>query len=88
MLIEIPKYSLVVLSGASCAGKSTFAKNHFKPTEIFSSDNFRSLVSDDENDQKCSELAFDAMFYVINKRLQNRKLTVIDATNCNYNDNN
>ena len=87
MLIEIPKYSLVVLSGASCAGKSTFAKNHFKPTEIFSSDNFRSLVSDDENDQKCSELAFDAMFYVINKRLQNRKLTVIDATNCNYNDN-
>ena len=38
MKIKIPNLSLVVLIGASGAGKSTFARKHFKPTEILSSD--------------------------------------------------
>ena len=51
MQIEIPNLSLVVLIGPSGSGKSTFARRHFLPTEILSSDACRAMVSDDENDQ-------------------------------------
>ena len=51
MQIKIPKLSLVVLVGPSGSGKSTFARRHFQPTEVLSSDFCRGMVSDDENDQ-------------------------------------
>ena len=41
----IPDLSLVVLIGASGSGKSTFARRHFLPTEMISSDACRGLVS-------------------------------------------
>src|SRR4051812_20725125 len=52
--ITIPELSLVVMIGASGSGKSTFARQHFKTTEILSSDFCRGLVSDDENDQSAT----------------------------------
>jgi protein phosphatase len=79
--IEIPEFAVVMLMGASGSGKSTFAKKHFRPTEILSSDFFRGLVSDDENNQLVSAAAFDALYHVANKRLDIGRLTVIDATN-------
>ena len=81
MEIKIPALSLVVLVGASGSGKSTFAGKHFKPTEVLSSDFFRGLVSDVENDQEATKDAFDALHFIAGKRLSNGKLTVIDATN-------
>ena len=81
MRIEIPEFALVAMIGASSSGKSTFAKKHFLPTEILSSDFFRGMVSDDENNQKVSKEAFDLLFYAANKRLSLMKTTVIDATN-------
>ncbi len=79
--IEIPDLALVVLIGASGSGKSTFARRHFRPTEVLSSDFFRGLVSDDENDQSATPDAFDALYYLLEKRLARGKLTVADATN-------
>lgn len=79
--IAIPEIALVVLIGASGSGKSTFAKTHFKPTEILSSDFFRGLISDDETDQTITSEAFETLHYVAAKRLANYKLTVVDATN-------
>ena len=79
--IEIPDMSLVVLIGASGSGKSTFARTHFAPTAVLSSDFFRGLVADDENDQSASADAFDALHYVAGKRLAGGRLTVVDATN-------
>ncbi|MFF3356109.1 polynucleotide kinase-phosphatase [Streptomyces sp. NPDC002917] len=73
--------SLVVLVGASGSGKSTFARRHFKPTEILSSDFCRGLVADDENDQSASGDAFDVLHYIAGKRLAAGRLTVVDATN-------
>jgi len=67
--------------GVSGSGKSTFAKTHFKPTEVLSSDYFRALISDDENNQQVSSQAFETLYYVANKRLELGLLTVIDATN-------
>lgn len=77
----LPELCLVVLIGPSGAGKSTFALQHFKSTEVLSSDFFRGLVSDDENDQTVSKDAFEALHYVAAKRLAAGKLTVVDATN-------
>jgi protein phosphatase len=79
--LSIPELSLVVLIGPSGSGKSTFARRHFKPTEILSSDVYRGLVGDDENDQTVTEDAFDALYYVGRKRLAAGRLTVLDATN-------
>ena len=79
--VEIPELSLVALIGASGSGKSTFGRQHFLPTEILSSDFFRGLVSDDENDQAATPDAFDALYYMLEKRLAGGRLTVVDATN-------
>ncbi len=81
MHISIPEFSLVVLIGASGSGKSTFARQHFLPTETISSDFCRGLVSDDENSQEATQDAFDLLHYIAAKRLAGMKLTVIDATN-------
>ncbi|MDQ3403411.1 MAG: AAA family ATPase, partial [Actinomycetota bacterium] len=81
MRLTIPNMSLVVLIGASGSGKSTFAGKHFAATQVLSSDYFRGLVSDDENNQSASAEAFDALHYVAAKRLKAGLVTVIDATN-------
>lgn len=81
MHIKIPKLSLVVLVGPSGSGKSTFARKHFLPTEVLSSDYCRGLVSDDENDQAATNDAFEVLHFVAAKRLARGHLTVIDATN-------
>ena len=78
--IEIPEFCLVALVGATSAGKSSFAKKHFKPTEILSSDFFRAMICDDENEQSISSAAFDLLYNALGKRLSNKKLTVVDAT--------
>jgi len=79
--INLPELSLVVLVGPSGSGKSSFARAHFKPTEVLSSDYCRGLVSDDENNQAATDDAFDVLHYIASKRLKNGLLTVIDATN-------
>jgi protein phosphatase len=81
MNLIIPDLSLVVLVGVSGAGKSTFARRHFKPTEILSSDYCRGLVSDDENSQAATRDAFDVLHFIARKRLAAGKLVVVDATN-------
>ncbi|HXF61826.1 MAG TPA: polynucleotide kinase-phosphatase [Caldilineaceae bacterium] len=81
MNLVLPDFCLVLLIGASGSGKSTFARAHFLPTEVVSSDFCRGLVSDDENDQSASRDAFEVLHFIAAKRLARRKLTVIDATN-------
>ncbi|MCL2631855.1 MAG: polynucleotide kinase-phosphatase [Coriobacteriia bacterium] len=81
MRIEIPDLCVVALVGASGSGKSTFARQHFKPTEVLSSDYFRGLISDDETNQIVSAEAFETLYYVANRRLDQGLLTVVDATN-------
>jgi protein phosphatase len=79
--VGLPQLSLVVLVGVSGAGKSTFARRHFKPTEILTSDFCRALVSDDENDQTATGDAFAVLHFVAGRRLARGMLTVVDATN-------
>lgn len=79
--LNIPEVSLVVLIGASSSGKSTFARTHFLPTEIVSSDVCRALVSDVETNQDATADAFEVLHLIVAKRLARGRLTVIDATN-------
>ncbi|WP_329559093.1 polynucleotide kinase-phosphatase [Streptomyces uncialis] len=79
--LPVTDLSLVVLVGASGSGKSTFARRHFRPTEVLSSDFCRGLVADDENDQSASGDAFDVLHYIAGKRLAAGRRTVVDATN-------
>lgn len=81
MHIEIPEFALVAMVGVTSSGKTTFANKNFLPTEVLSSDFFRAMISDDENNQKVSADAFDLLYYAANKRLDRMKTTVIDATN-------
>ncbi len=81
MKISIPELALVVMIGPSGSGKSSFSRQHFKPTEVISSDFCRGLVSDDENDQAATADAFAVLHFIAARRLAAGKLTVIDATN-------
>src|SRR5579862_7294575 len=80
---SFPDLSLVVLIGASGSGKSTFARKHFLPTEVISSDYCRALVSDDENNLAATSDAFELLHYIATKRLAAGRLTVADATTLN-----
>lgn len=81
MQLKIPKLSLVALIGPSGSGKSTFARKHFLPSEVISSDYCRGLVSDNENDQSATKDAFEVLHFVAGKRLARGRMTVVDATN-------
>ncbi len=81
MKLTIPELSFVVLIGATSSGKSTFARQHFRPTEILSSDFCRAILADDENDQSVTKEAFELLHHIASKRLTAGRLTVVDATN-------
>ncbi len=81
MPLKIPNLSLVLLIGASGSGKSSFARKHFKPSEVLSSDTARGWVADDENSLEATPDAFAAVHFIAEKRLARGLLTVIDATN-------
>ena len=86
MQIELPEFSLILLVGPSSAGKTTFAGKHFLPTQVLSSDVFRGMVCDDENEQSVTKDAFELLYHAAEKRLAHRRTTVIDATNLQRND--
>jgi polynucleotide kinase-phosphatase len=79
--LRLPEMGLVVLAGVSGSGKSHFARTHFAPTQVVSSDYCRGVVADDENDQSATADAFDVLHYIVRKRLRRGLLTVVDATN-------
>jgi len=81
MNLKIPELCLVALVGASGSGKSTFARQHFQPTEVISLEMCRLLLADDTNDPDSMEPAWDLLRSIVLKRLALGRLTVIDAAN-------
>ena len=80
MRLTIPDPALVLLIGPAGSGKSTFARAHFRPVEIVSSDALRQLISNDPADQGASAEAFRILSLLVSGRLKRRLLTVVDAT--------
>jgi protein phosphatase len=69
MNLVIPELSLVVLIGPPGCGKSSFARKHFKSTEVLPCDYCRELVSDDESNQAGTNDAFGVLHFIARKRL-------------------
>lgn len=78
--LRLLRPSLVVLCGPAACGKSTFAKQHFRPTQIISSDWARALICDDERDQRYNVQAFALVHFLIEQRLMVNRLCVVDST--------
>jgi alkanesulfonate monooxygenase SsuD/methylene tetrahydromethanopterin reductase-like flavin-dependent oxidoreductase (luciferase family)/predicted kinase len=70
---------LVVLVGASGAGKSTWAAQHYRRSEIVSSDELRSVVGSGPDDLDATTDAFAALELIVNARLRRGLVTVIDT---------
>jgi protein phosphatase len=79
--ISLPSDALVLLIGVAASGKSTFARTHFAPTEVLSSDQMRAMITDDPAVQGATEDAFDLLHRILELRLRRGRLTVVDATN-------
>jgi len=80
MQIVIPDSSLVILCGPAACGKSTFARNNFRRTQIVSSDTCRALLCDSAAAQWCSGYAFELFHFIIKRRMYLGRLTVADST--------
>jgi F420-dependent oxidoreductase-like protein len=78
--MRLPDPCLVVLVGASSAGKSHWAAQWFDPDAIISSDRLRAVVGRGEHDQRASKDAFEVLDLVVEKRLRRGLTTVIDST--------
>ncbi len=76
----LPRQTLIVLCGPSGSGKTTFASTHFPLTAIVSTDNCRSLISDDARNMECTPEAFDLAYIIVDKRLKLGRTTVFDST--------
>ena len=73
---------MVALVGVTSSGKSTFARTHFRPTEVLSTDTYRAMVNDDDPlGPGVTSDARDILYFILRKRLARRRLTVVDSTN-------
>jgi F420-dependent oxidoreductase-like protein len=79
-VLRLPDPCLVVLVGASGAGKSRWAAESFAPDQVVSSDRLREIVGTGERDQRASADAFELLDLIVEKRLKRRLTTVVDAT--------
>jgi predicted kinase len=78
--MQISTRTLIVLCGTAGAGKSTFAMQHFEPTQVVSSDICRALICDGDRTQNVDPDIFDLFYFLIQKRLKLGRLTVADST--------
>lgn len=81
VLLPVPADAMVLLVGVAASGKSTFARRHFAPTEVLSSDALRAVITDDPHAQAATDDAFDLLHRILAMRLRRGRLTVVDATN-------
>ena len=78
--LRLVRPSIIVLCGPAGCGKSTFAEQHFRTTQIISSDWARARVADDERDQRYNLQAFALVHFLIEQRLTLNRLCVVDST--------
>jgi predicted kinase len=80
--VEIPPYAIVLLIGPAGSGKSTFAKEHFPPEAIVSSDQLRKTAPLTGKKRRVD--VFETMLQVVESRMRQGILTVVDATNTEW----
>ncbi len=78
--LRLPDPCLVVLVGATGAGKTQWAETWFHADQIVSSDRLRAVVGTGERDLRASRDAFEVLDLIVEKRLRRRLTTVVDST--------
>ena len=78
--MRLPDPCLVVLVGATAAGKSSWAREWFDPDQVVSSDRLRAVVGRGERDQRAGGDAFEVLDLIVAKRMRRRLATVVDST--------
>ncbi|MCC6192449.1 MAG: AAA family ATPase [Anaerolineales bacterium] len=90
MRLPLPDFALVVLVGSAGSGKAALAARCFEPGEILALETFLRLApgaaappaSVDAGDEPVAvQAATEALAFVAGKRLERRRLTVINAAN-------
>jgi F420-dependent oxidoreductase-like protein len=79
MELRLPAPCLIVLVGPSSSGKSTWAAQTFRDSEIVSSDGLRAMVGIGEHDQQASKTAFSILEQIVGERIRRKLTTVIDT---------
>ncbi|GAA3573013.1 hypothetical protein GCM10022197_32240 [Microlunatus spumicola] len=74
-----PGPALVVLAGAAGSGKSTWAAQRYRASEIVSSDALRAAVGSGPYDLDASEDAFALLDQIVAARLRRGLTTVVDT---------
>jgi alkanesulfonate monooxygenase SsuD/methylene tetrahydromethanopterin reductase-like flavin-dependent oxidoreductase (luciferase family)/predicted kinase len=78
-IVSLDAPALVVLIGAAGSGKSTWAEQHFRRTEIVSSDQLRAIVGSGAHDLDATADAFAALDLIVGARLERGLTTVVDT---------
>src|SRR3954447_4089062 len=78
--LRLPDPCLVVLVGATAAGKSHWAGQWFDSDAIVSSDRLRAVVGTGARDVRASRDAFEVLDLIVAKRLARKLTTVVDST--------
>src|SRR3954469_11302025 len=78
--LRLPDPCLVVLVGATAAGKSHWAQRWFDDAQVVSSDRLRAAVGRGERDLRASADAFEVLELIVAKRLARHLTTVLDTT--------
>jgi alkanesulfonate monooxygenase SsuD/methylene tetrahydromethanopterin reductase-like flavin-dependent oxidoreductase (luciferase family)/predicted kinase len=74
-----PDPALIVLIGAAGAGKSTWARTHYRPQEVVSSDDLRGIVGSGRHDLDASADAFALLDAIVAARVRRGLTCVIDT---------
>ena len=77
--MRLPDPALVVLVGASAAGKSTWAARHYRTEEVVASDTLRGVVGSGPRDLDASADAFALLESIVAARLGRGLTTVVDT---------
>jgi len=76
---RLPDPALVVLVGASGAGKSVWASSRYRAAEIVSADDLRGIVGSGRHDLDASDDAFRLLDLIVEGRLGRGLATVVDT---------
>src|SRR3989338_9472142 len=79
--IRIENKTLVLIVGLPGSGKSTFATKHFPLDSIVSTDRLRQEMSNNPGNQVISGRAFAVANEIVDSRLSQGKIVVVDAQN-------